>query len=317
MWTTPQAHDAAKGDPARVRRYGTQHGAANLTDDATAFQLSRLGPTSALPGSASPDADPISYPLLNPRFTEWLMGLPIGWCGPSGSGSSATPSFPPKGPPPSPSWPPRSAGRGATMTDSALMSSAYAEWRTPRALYRYADARYGRFTLDAAATAANALAPDYLDQERDALAATTHWTGRAFCNPPYGRGVGKWPTKAAWEVNAGHAELVCMLLAVRSDTAHWRHLHETASEVVLLTGRLTFKGDCEDAPPPGVDSIVRRGRTIFVCAHCGLRVKRSATDGPFDQHIYDPAPFPSALVIWRRGYYGPARYEQLAREVWR
>jgi len=34
-WTTPQAHDSAGGDPSRVRRYGTKHGAANLADDVT------------------------------------------------------------------------------------------------------------------------------------------------------------------------------------------------------------------------------------------------------------------------------------------
>ncbi len=32
-WTTPQAHDAQGGNPDRVRRYGTKHGAANLADD--------------------------------------------------------------------------------------------------------------------------------------------------------------------------------------------------------------------------------------------------------------------------------------------
>ena len=33
QWTTPQAHDTAAGDPNRVRRFGTEHGGANLTDD--------------------------------------------------------------------------------------------------------------------------------------------------------------------------------------------------------------------------------------------------------------------------------------------
>lgn len=33
LWTTPQAHDVHPGDPKRVRRMGTLHGAANLTDD--------------------------------------------------------------------------------------------------------------------------------------------------------------------------------------------------------------------------------------------------------------------------------------------
>jgi hypothetical protein len=35
LWTTPQAHDTAPGDPNRVNRYGTKHGARNLTDDVT------------------------------------------------------------------------------------------------------------------------------------------------------------------------------------------------------------------------------------------------------------------------------------------
>jgi hypothetical protein len=48
---TPQAHDAAKGDPARVGRFGTEHGGRNLND--------------TIGGS------------LNPHFVEELMGFPI------------------------------------------------------------------------------------------------------------------------------------------------------------------------------------------------------------------------------------------------
>jgi hypothetical protein len=36
-WTTPQHHDSQGGDPERVRRYGTLHGAANLSDDVVAW----------------------------------------------------------------------------------------------------------------------------------------------------------------------------------------------------------------------------------------------------------------------------------------
>ena len=53
MLPTPQAHDAAKGDPARVNRFGTEHGGRNLNDE--------------MGGS------------LNPEFVEVLMGYPIGW----------------------------------------------------------------------------------------------------------------------------------------------------------------------------------------------------------------------------------------------
>ena len=37
-WTTPQTHDSQGGDPARVRRFGTQHGGANLADDVSEWQ---------------------------------------------------------------------------------------------------------------------------------------------------------------------------------------------------------------------------------------------------------------------------------------
>ena len=61
LWTTPQAHDATGlGDPQRVRRYGTKHGAANLVDDAAAHQ-----------GKVKR--------RLNPNFVCWLMGFPPGW----------------------------------------------------------------------------------------------------------------------------------------------------------------------------------------------------------------------------------------------
>lgn len=35
QWATPQSHDAAGGSPARVGRFGTEHGGRNLADDVT------------------------------------------------------------------------------------------------------------------------------------------------------------------------------------------------------------------------------------------------------------------------------------------
>ena len=37
-WATPQAHDGHPGNPERVGRYGTEHGAKNLTDDVTLWK---------------------------------------------------------------------------------------------------------------------------------------------------------------------------------------------------------------------------------------------------------------------------------------
>jgi phage N-6-adenine-methyltransferase len=205
------------------------------------------------------------------------------------------------------------------MVDAALTSSSYQDWQTPPKLFHYADTRYGPFDLDAAADRANALTNRFLDVDADALNPTTRWTGRVWVNPPYGRAVKGWPLKASAEVLANQADLVCMLLGARTDTAYWARIHETASEVVLLNGRLTFKGECVDKRPRNV-GIKPGTRGKIVCGICGLRVRatgKGRNKDAFDEHIYDPAPFPSALIIWRRGYYGPARYEQLAREVWR
>lgn len=74
-WSTPQAHDVAKGDPKRVRRYGTKHGAANLTDDVMLFRPGPPAPETPRDGAASSPSDQTSR-RLSPRFTSWLMGLP-------------------------------------------------------------------------------------------------------------------------------------------------------------------------------------------------------------------------------------------------
>ena len=41
LWPTPQAHDAAKGNPERVGRFGTKHGGRNLTDEVMVPKLWR------------------------------------------------------------------------------------------------------------------------------------------------------------------------------------------------------------------------------------------------------------------------------------
>lgn len=58
-------------------------------------------------------------------------------------------------------------------------------WQTPLRLYRNLDREFS-FTIDAAASAANALHNKYWSAEDDALAQD--WSGHTvFCNPPYSR----------------------------------------------------------------------------------------------------------------------------------
>jgi len=80
------------------------------------------------------------------------------------------------------------------MTARVLFSSSSEEWPAPRDFYAKLD-RYYQFTLDPCATAENATCPRYFTKEQDGLAQD--WgTHRVFCNPPYGRAIGKWTCKA-------------------------------------------------------------------------------------------------------------------------
>lgn len=79
MWPTPQAHDAQKGNPARVGRYGTRHGGRNLNDEVAMWPtpLATEAVSSSGPNAAS---GTIQSGLLNPMWVEsYLMGYPTGW----------------------------------------------------------------------------------------------------------------------------------------------------------------------------------------------------------------------------------------------
>ena len=82
---------------------------------------------------------------------------------------------------------------------SCMKTSATPEWATPRDLFDELDAEF-HFDLDVASTDANALCANHYTKSDDGLAK--EWTGRVWCNPPYGREIGKWMRKAA-ESNRG------------------------------------------------------------------------------------------------------------------
>jgi len=92
MWPTPQAHDAHPGNPARVGRFGTQHGGRNLNDEVAMWPT----PGARLGEARGPQAKRYSDPArsndlddavaasgtpgqLNPEWVGWLMGFPAGW----------------------------------------------------------------------------------------------------------------------------------------------------------------------------------------------------------------------------------------------
>lgn len=70
------------------------------------------------------------------------------------------------------------------------------------------------------------------------------WGGhRVFCNPPYGRLIGRWVEKAAKEGMKPNT-VVVMLIPARTDTAYWHDwVVPYAAEVSFLRGRVKFRLD--------------------------------------------------------------------------
>lgn len=72
------------------------------------------------------------------------------------------------------------------------------------------------------------------------------WTGRVWCNPPYGRNVGQWVKKAHDTASGGG--FVVMLLPARTDTRWFHDYIYGKTEVRFIKGRLKF-GSCQNAAP--------------------------------------------------------------------
>ena len=82
--------------------------------------------------------------------------------------------------------------------------------------------------------------------------------GAVFCNPPYGREIGKWVRKAYEESRSGTT--VVLLIPARTDTAYFHDYIYGKAEIRFLRGRLHFTDE--------------------------------------EGNAYAPAPFPSMLVIY-------------------
>lgn len=136
-----------------------------------------------------------------------------------------------------------------------------------------------QFTLDAAASVANAKCKVYYDEEANAL--TKHWRGRVWCNPPYGRTIGNWIDKAVEETARPSPECcVVMLLPARTDTKWFKTISETADEIRFVKGRLKFSGK-DAAPFPSMIAIWYGNLTIQTAD----AIRRSSLYGPYEWNL--------------------------------
>jgi phage N-6-adenine-methyltransferase len=149
-----------------------------------------------------------------------------------------------------------------------LYSSEKMDWRTPPEVFSHFHAQHA-FDFDAAATAKNALLPQFIPPEVDSLSvswkdlfpeATSVWL-----NPPYGRGIGRWTGKCVEESRKGLT--VGALIFARTDTRWWHdHVMSFADSVCLIKGRIRFlkeDGTAGNAAPAPSAFIVWTDRPNF------------------------------------------------------
>lgn len=129
---------------------------------------------------------------------------------------------------------------------SVHFSSKTDLWSTPQDTFDKLNEEFN-FTLDPAATAENAKCKKFFTAEDDGLAQS--WAGeRVFCNPPYGRVIGKWVEKCS----RGGADITVALLPARTDTRWFHEFILGKAEIRFLKGRLKFGGAKNSAPFPSM-----------------------------------------------------------------
>lgn len=136
------------------------------------------------------------------------------------------------------------------MSESVHFMSKTDQWATPQWFFNELNAEFG-FTLDPCADDSNHKCDKYFTKEQNGLAQ--NWVGETvFCNPPYGREIGKWVRKAATS-----GTNVVMLLPARTDTKWFHEYIYGKSEIRFLKGRLKFGDSKNSAPFPSMVVIFR------------------------------------------------------------
>lgn len=133
------------------------------------------------------------------------------------------------------------------MNADVMFSSKTDMWETPQDFFDNLNREF-HFTLDACATRENAKCSRFYTKEQDGLAQK--WDGVVWCNPPYGRQIGRWVEKAYLSAQTG--ALVVMLLPARTDTAWFHDYIYRRAEIRFIRGRLKFGNSKNSAPFPSM-----------------------------------------------------------------
>lgn len=134
----------------------------------------------------------------------------------------------------------------------ALLKSDKTDWATPPVFFERVCRLFGlskENCLDVCATMENKKAPKFIAMD----SLTTKWSDSDvewyWCNPPYGRQIGKWIDKA---IEEGKQRPCVLLLPARTDTKWFQRLAKKAEDIVFVAGRIRFEGAPAPAPFPSV-----------------------------------------------------------------
>ena len=145
------------------------------------------------------------------------------------------------------------------MNTEAMFSSKKNNWATPKQFFDKLDDEF-HFTLDPCADDFNHKCERYYTEKQDGL--KQDWSGETvFCNPPYGREIGKWVKKCFEEVYCGSCKCAVLLLPARTETRWFHDYIYNKAEIRFIKGRLRFGGSSVNAPFPSM-VVVYRGKEV-------------------------------------------------------
>jgi len=122
-----------------------------------------------------------------------------------------------------------SSGKGMSHIETPY-EGATNDWWTPPELVE----ALGPFDLDpCAGVGQTPLAKNVITLPDDGLALP--WSGRVFCNPPYGPHVGDWAKKMVEHCNG------ILLIFARVETRAWRIIWTHADAILFPFKRITFQ----------------------------------------------------------------------------
>ena len=138
------------------------------------------------------------------------------------------------------------------MDTDVMFSSKTDLWETPQEFFDKLNKEFG-FTIDVCALPENAKCKEFYTPEQDGLIQP--WNGICWCNPPYGREIGKWVMKGLSARDAGNT--VVMLLPARTDTKWFHDSILGKAEIRFIRGRLKFGDGRNSAPFPSMVAVFR------------------------------------------------------------